>query len=87
MATVYVGTNTDPHRASFWLAPPEGRLGPAEGLRAPSTTYVLTHRAGRLRVAGSSHPRPNDGSQSRDRTLTIPERAGISTWRIAPRDR
>ena len=51
MATVHVGANADPHRASFWLAPPEGWLVPAEGRRASTTPYVLTHRAGRLRVA------------------------------------
>ena len=51
MATVHVGANTDPHRASFWLAPPEGWLVPADGRRASTTPYVLTHRAGRLRVA------------------------------------
>ena len=51
MATVHVGANADPHRASFWLAPPEGWLVPAEGRRASTTPYVLTHRTGRLRVA------------------------------------
>lgn len=51
MATVHVGANADPHRASFWLAPPEGRLVPAEGRRASTTPYVLTQRTGRLRVA------------------------------------
>ena len=51
MATVHVGANADPHRASFWLAPPEGWLVPAEDRRASTTPYVLNHRAGRLRVA------------------------------------
>ena len=63
MATVHVGANADPHRASFWLAPPEGWLVPAERRRASTTPYVLTHRAGRLRVAVT--PIRDDGSVAR----------------------
>ena len=72
MATVHVGANADPHRASFWLAPPEGWLVPAERRRASTTPYVLTHRAGRLRVAVTpirdrrfGRPRSPDGSRLR----------------------
>ncbi len=51
MATVHVGANADPHRASLWRAPPEGWLVPAERRQASTTPYVLTQRVGRLRVA------------------------------------
>ena len=51
MATVHVGTNTDPHRTSFSRAPPEGRLLPAERRQTFTTPSVLTHRTGRIRVA------------------------------------
>jgi hypothetical protein len=60
MATVHVGANADPHRASFWLAPPEGRSVPAEGrrgihdaLRAHSSRRTTTR-------GGHSPPREND---------------------------
>ena len=64
MATVHVGANADPHRASFWLAPPEGWLVPAEGRRASTTPYVLTSTRGTGSTTtrgGHSHPRQNDG--------------------------
>jgi hypothetical protein len=43
MATVHVGANADPHRASCWLARPEGWLVPAEAVghpRRPTSSLI-----------------------------------------------
>jgi hypothetical protein len=65
MATVHVGANADPHRASLWPAPPEGWLVPAERRRA-STTPLRAHSSrGMTTRGGHSHPRQNDESVAR----------------------
>ena len=77
MATVHVGANADPHRASLWLAPPEGWLVPAERRQASTTPYVLTHRAGRLGVAvtpirdRTTDPAPTRTPRGRKRSAVI----------------
>src|SRR6185436_10526428 len=85
MATVHVGANADPHRASFWLAPPEGWLVPAESRRASTTPHVLTHRAGRLRVAVTPIRDRTTGvvvAVARQNVQTSPDRVGSSGGRV-----
>ena len=88
MATVHVGANADPHRASFWLAPPEGWLVPAEGRRASTTPYVLTSTRGTGSTTtrgGHSHPRQNDGYGARQERLEVSPNARAYRHGASPR--